>query len=392
MYGLLDLSLGGYVLATFILTQITIAGVTLYLHRSQAHRGVDFHPVLAHFFRFWLWLTTSMSTRGWAAVHRKHHAHCETAGDPHSPQVLGLKKVLTEGAELYRAEATNPETLEKFGKGCPDDWIERNLYMRWPIGGVSLMLFIDWLLFGLPGTTVWAVQMMWIPIWAAGVINGLGHYVGYRNYECPDASRNLVPWGLFIGGEELHNNHHTFGTSAKFSQKWWELDIGWGYIRVLEWLRLATVKRVAPQPAFERGRVHIDVETVKSVLTNRFQLMASYSRTVVLPVLLEERRKAGEAGAALFRRAKVLLVRESSLIKPADKEHLQALLSAHQSLQVVREFQTRLEATWKRTAASQQELIASLQQWCAEAEATGIRVLAEFAAQLKTYRLAPAMA
>ena len=390
MYGLLDLSLGGYVLATFILTQITIASVTLYLHRSQAHRGVDFHPVLAHFFRLWLWLTTGMGTKAWAAIHRKHHAHCETENDPHSPQILGLKKVLREGAELYRKEADNPETLEKYGHGCPDDWIERNLYQRWPIGGVAVMLIIDWILFGVPGTTVWAIQMMWIPIWAAGVINGVAHYFGYRNFECPDASRNLVPWGLFIGGEELHNNHHTFGTSAKFSHKWWEFDIGWAYIRILETLRLAKVKRVAPKPAYDSAKAHVDLDTVKAVLTNRFQLMANYSRQVVLPVLAEEKRKAGEAGAALFHKARTLLTRETSLIKPPEHERLQNLLAQNQALAVVREFQTRLEAIWKRTAASQQELIQSLQQWCHEAEATGIRVLADFSRYLRTYT--PAMA
>lgn len=387
MYGLLDLSLGGMLVATFILTQLTIASVTLYLHRSQAHRGVDFHPALAHFFRFWVWLTTSMGTQGWAAVHRKHHAHCETERDPHSPQVLGLRKVLTEGAELYRREAHDPETLAKYGHGCPDDWIEHALYRRWPLGGVLLMLALDLLLFGVPGLTIWAVQMLWIPIWAAGVINGLGHFFGYRNFECPDASRNLLPWGLFIGGEELHNNHHTFATSAKFSQKWWEIDIGWGYLRVLEMLGLATIRRVAPVPAFDDSKAHIDVETVKAVLTHRFALMAQFSRGVVLPVLREERAKAGAAGVALFARARVLLVRERSLIKAGDRERLQALLQSNQALAQVRDFQLRLEALWQRTTMSQQELIQTLSDWCHEAEATGVRVLAEFSRQLKTYQL-----
>ena len=249
--GLLDWPIWKVVVATLVLTHVTIAGVTIYLHRCQAHRALDLHPVVSHFFRAWLWLTTGMQTGEWAAIHRKHHAKCETAEDPHSPQVKGIRKVLWQGSELYMSEADNDETIDKYGRGTPEDWVERNVYSRYVWHGVGLMLVIDWMLFGMGvGTTVWAVQMLWIPFWAAGVINGVGHFSGYRNFDSPDAARNIVPWGILIGGEELHNNHHTFATSAKLSSRWYEFDIGWMYIRILSALKLATVKKVAPKPRF----------------------------------------------------------------------------------------------------------------------------------------------
>ena len=274
LYGLLNLSFWGYVVATLILTHITIIGVTIYLHRYQAHRGLELHPLLSHFFRFWLWLTTGMVTKEWAAIHRKHHAKCETAEDPHSPQVKGLKKVLWEGAELYQEEAKNQETLERYGQGTPDDWLERNIYTRHSAKGIVLMLLIDLLLFGIPGITIWALQMAWIPFHAAGVINGIGHYWGYRNFECKDAARNIFPWAFWIGGEELHNNHHTFATSAKFSVKWWEFDIGWGYIKLFSLLKLAKVKRLPPKVKIVPNKTCVDIETVKAIITGRFQVMS----------------------------------------------------------------------------------------------------------------------
>src|SRR5437879_6137579 len=254
-HGLIPLSWWGYIVVTLVLTHVTIASVTIYLHRSQAHRGLDLHPAIAHFFRFWLWLTTGMVTKEWVAIHRKHHAKVETDEDPHSPQTRGIRKVLLEGAELYRKESKNLETLEKYGHGTPDDWVERNVYTRHSWQGVGLMLAINLVLFGPIGMTIWAIQMMWIPVTAAGIINGIGHYWGYRNYECSDAATNILPLGILIGGEELHNNHHTFATSAKLSSKWYEFDIGWGYIRVLETLGLAKVKKVAPKPAFDAGKL-----------------------------------------------------------------------------------------------------------------------------------------
>src|SRR5687768_8598885 len=278
--GIFDLPWWGYVLVGLVFVQITIAAVTLYLHRSQAHRALDLHPIVSHFFRFWLWLTTGMVTKEWAAIHRKHHAKCETEDDPHSPVTRGIKKVLFEGAELYRAEAKNKETIQKFGHGAPDDWIERNLYQKHSALGVGIMLVIDLMLFGVIGLTVWAVQMLWIPITAAGIINGIGHYWGYRNYDCNDAATNILPIGILIGGEELHNNHHTFGTSAKLSYKWYEFDIGWLYIRILEILHLAKVKKVAPVPKFDRAKLAADIETLQSVITNRYDVMAKYAKSI----------------------------------------------------------------------------------------------------------------
>ncbi len=257
LFGLLNLSLGGYLIALVILTQITIAAVTIYLHRHQTHRALGLHPLISHFFRFWLWLTTGMVTAEWVAIHRKHHATTDVDGDPHSPVVAGIKKVFWQGAELYRAATKDKEMIAKYAHGTPNDWLERKLYAKHPTMGITLMLLLDLLLFGIPGLSLWAIQMLWIPLFAAGVINGIGHHWGYRNFECPDAATNIIPWGLWIGGEELHNNHHTFASSAKFSVKWWEFDIGWAYIRILSWLGLAKVKKLSPKLAVASGKFHV---------------------------------------------------------------------------------------------------------------------------------------
>src|SRR5512144_2132951 len=268
--GLLDLPWWGVVIATLLFTHITIVAVTVFLHRAQAHRALDLHPAVSHFFRFWLWLTTGMVTKEWVAIHRKHHAKVETPDDPHSPQTRGIETVFWKGTELYRAESRNEETMAKYGHGVPDDWIERNLYSRFSWQGVGLMLAVNLALFGPLGATIWAVQMMWIPVTAAGIINGIGHYWGYRNFACADASTNIVPWGILIGGEELHNNHHAYGTSAKLSSQWYEFDIGWLYIRTLAALRLATVRKVAPQIRFDRDKAVADLATLQAVITHRY--------------------------------------------------------------------------------------------------------------------------
>jgi len=293
IYGLIELPWWGYVVVALVLTQITILSVTIYLHRCQAHRAVNLHPIASHFFRFWLWLTTGMRTKDWAAIHRKHHAKVETEEDPHSPQTRGIWTVLLQGTELYKKEACNQETLDRYGEGTPDDWMERKIYTPHSVMGIMTMLGTNVVLFGPLGLTIWAVQMAWIPIFAAGIINGAAHYIGYRNFEVPDASRNLLPIAWFIGGEELHNNHHTFGTSAKFSVKWWEFDLGWGLIRLLQFFKLAQPKRIPPKAKVLPGKSSVDVDTIKAIITNRFQIMKNYSKNVIIPVFQQEKKTCG---------------------------------------------------------------------------------------------------
>ncbi|MEE4249635.1 MAG: fatty acid desaturase [Alcanivoracaceae bacterium] len=380
------------VLITLVLTHITIVSVTVYLHRHSAHRALDLHPALAHFFRFWLWLTTATNTKQWTSIHRKHHAFCETENDPHSPVIYGISKVLREGAELYQAEARNQETLDRFGAGTPDDWIERNLYSRFPNLGIALMAAIDLICFGAIGITIWAIQMIWIPLFAAGVINGIGHYWGYRNFECRDASRNIVPWGILIGGEELHNNHHTYPNSAKLSVRRFEFDMGWAWIRLFQILRLAKVNKVPPRPVFAEDKNGIDIDTLRALMQNRFQVMARYRREVIVPVFREEKARATEATRAFFSRAGTLLHREESLISEHGRERLSRLVSENETLAAIYQHRLRLQAIWSRTSANSQEMVEALCEWCREAEASGIRALQEFSAHLKSYTVQPATA
>jgi stearoyl-CoA desaturase (delta-9 desaturase) len=391
--GLIALPWWGYIIVALVFTHITIASVTIYLHRHQAHRALDLHPVVSHFFRFWLWLSTGMVTKEWAAIHRKHHAKCETDEDPHSPQVLGIRKVLREGSELYRAEAKNQETLDKYGHGTPSDWIERHLYTPHSAKGIALMFIINALLFGPLGITIWAVQMMWIPITAAGIINGIGHYWGYRNYEAADASTNIVPWGILIGGEELHNNHHTFASSAKLSSKWWEFDIGWFYIRTLETFGLARVKKIPPELTYDKAKDHIDLETVKAVITARFVVMAQFAREVMARVHRDELRNldpSDKTRLTLLKPVRRLMVREPRLLDEAARTRLQKALEQSQTLQTVYTMKQKLADVWQRSATTQENLIQALQDWCQEAEATGIHALREFSNKLRTYSLVSA--
>ncbi|MBS7457099.1 DesA family fatty acid desaturase [Coralloluteibacterium stylophorae] len=381
------------ILVTFLVfVQLTIFSVTLYLHRSQAHRSVDFHPALAHFFRFWTWLTTSMITKEWAAIHRKHHAKCETDEDPHSPHTRGIRKVFWEGAELYREARASREDMEKYGRGCPDDWIERNLYAKHSNWGPTLMLLIDVALFGVVGIAVWAVQMVWIPFWAAGVVNGLGHWWGYRNFETADKATNLTPWGVWIGGEELHNNHHTFPSSAKFALRKWEFDIGWVVIRGLEKLGLARVLRVAPSLDVRPNVAMPDSETLKALLSHRFQAMTDYYRSVLKPALREERAGAGAGLEGVPRRVRRALASDGRWLDAKGRERLQAWVQAHPRLALLVEYRTRLAAVLEARQSDAAASLHSLQEWCREAEATGIRGLQEFSARLKGYTLAPARA
>lgn len=388
-YGLLNLSFWEYILTTFIMIQISMMSVTLYLHRDQAHRALDLHPILRHFFRFWIFCTSGMLTREWVAIHRKHHAFCETPDDPHSPVIYGIKKVLLEGAELYRAEKNNPETLEKFGRGTPNDWIERNFYLRFPYIGIILIVIADLLLFGVPGIIIIAVQMMSMPVFAAGVINGLGHHSGYRNFECDDAATNLVPWGVLIGGEELHNNHHAFPTSAKFSVRRWEFDIGWLYIRVFQATGLAKVNKIAPRPVLQSNpRRQVDLENLRAIIVNRMHVLRDYTKQVTLPVFRKE--KAFAAGDAAFRKARSLLVRQPKLLDENAKNRLSELLSRNTALETVHEFREKLRELWSGANVTNEKLLAQLKEWCTEAEASGIKVLEDFAARLRSYQLAPA--
>jgi stearoyl-CoA desaturase (delta-9 desaturase) len=372
---------------TMIVTHITIASVTIYLHRHQAHRSLEMHPALSHFFRFWLWLTTGQVTKEWAAIHRKHHAKCDVEGDPHSPVTLGIKKVLLQGAELYRTESKNRETLEKFGHGTPDDWIERNIYTLRSWWGVVAMLGIDVLLFGVIGVTVWAVQMLWIPITAAGIINGIGHYWGYRNFNCADAATNVFPFGILIGGEELHNNHHTFATSAKLSSKWYEFDIGWLYIRTFEILGLVSVQRVAPRPRFIKEKAVPDAETLRAVITNRYDVMTAYGKSIqkVWHTEREPLRRLNAAQRVELVQAKNVLRSASAKQLALQRDQLAKLFAFSCSLAIMHEMRFELTSLWARSHASSEQLLTQLQDWCTRAEDSGVEALRDFSFRLRSY-------
>ncbi|KQQ87930.1 fatty acid desaturase [Massilia sp. Leaf139] len=385
--GLIGLSGWEVVLYTLVVTHITIASVTIYLHRHQAHRALELHAIPSHFFRFWLWLTTAQITKEWAAIHRKHHAKCDTEEDPHSPVTRGIKKVLLEGAELYRVESKNKETLAKYGHGTPDDWLERNVYSKHSVVGVSALLVINVALFGVIGITIWAVQMMWIPITAAGIINGLGHWWGYRNYDCADAATNIFPFGILIGGEELHNNHHTHATSAKLSSKWYEIDLGWCYIRALEMMGLAKVKKVAPEPKFAKGKQIADLDTLQSVITNRYDVMAKYAKSVKVAFReeLEHLKTKAELEKRFLKSSRKLLQREPGKLELSQKEQLIELFKHSKALETMHQMRVELGAIWERSHSTRDQLLQQLQDWCARAEASGIKSLQEFSLRLRSY-------
>ena len=387
-HGLTEASWWQVLAYTLVTTHITIVSVTLFLHRSQAHRALDLHPAVQHFFRFWLWIGTGMVTKEWVAIHRKHHAKCETVDDPHSPVTHGIGKVLREGAELYRAESKVQATIDKYSHGVPDDWVERNVYSRFTWQGVGLMLILDLLLFGALGAAVWAVQMAWIPITAAGIINGLGHHSGYRNFEAPDASTNVSPIGILIGGEELHNNHHTYPTSAKFSVKPFEFDIGWGYIRALEMLGLAKAKKVPPKLQLGGVRTVADNQTLQAIITNRYEVMARYAAELKRAAAAEaERLKAqGPAAAARLKQMRVAqawLHRDDDKIPQGVKPTLAAAIGDSPQLAKLVAMREELRALWTRTGVSAEQLVADLQAWCRKAEESGIAALQDFSVKLR---------
>jgi stearoyl-CoA desaturase (delta-9 desaturase) len=387
-YGLLGANWWQMVLATLVMTHITIAAVTIFLHRAQAHRALELHPIAGHFFRFWLWLTTGMVTKEWVAIHRKHHAKCDTEEDPHSPVTRGIDTVFWKGSELYRAEAKNQETLAKFGHNTPDDWIERHLYTPFSWQGVALMMIVNLALFGAAGVTIWAVQMIWIPITAAGIINGIGHYWGYRNFEAVDASTNVSPWGIIIGGEELHNNHHTYPTSAKLSVKPYEFDIGWLYIRILETVGLATVRKTPPQLRLGAIKPVADNKTLEALIANRYEVMAQYAKAVRQAVGSElERLKAqggqGSARLAQMRLARRWLHRDADKIPQTVKPELEQAVGQSPALAKFVTMREELRQLWTRTNVSAEQLVADLQAWCKRAEDSGIAALQDFSRTLR---------
>ena len=386
--GVFDLPWWGVAAIALALTHITIVSVTVFLHRHQAHRALDLHPAASHFFRFWLWLTTGMVTREWAAVHRKHHAKCDTPEDPHSPQVLGINRVLWGGVFLYVREAHKPETLERYGHGTPDDWLERHLYSQFQVLGLTLMGGIDVILFGIvPGALVLATQIVWIPFWAAGVINGIGHYWGYRLWPTPDASTNITPLGILIGGEELHNNHHAYPTSAKLSIKWYEFDIGWLYIRILEALGLAKLKHVAPTPHLSEPKAAVDPQMLQAVIACRYDVLAKYAKSLKRAYAdeLKKLREIAPQDARILRGLKRWLNQDEKMVPESERRKLAEVLPKSRVLMTMVTMRRDLAAVWGRSAATRDQLVRQLQDWCQRAEASGIRPLAEFSERLRRY-------
>ncbi len=386
--GVFDLPWWGHVVVALALTHITIVSVTVFLHRHQAHHALDLHPAVSHFFRLWLWLTTGMVTREWAAVHRKHHAKCDTPEDPHSPQVLGLSRVLWGGVFLYVQEARKPETIERYGHGTPDDWLERHVYSKFQTLGLMLMGLADMVLFGIvPGALIVLTQIIWIPFWAAGVINGIGHYWGYRHWTTPDASTNIVPWGILIGGEELHNNHHAYPTSAKLSYKRYEFDIGWLYIRVLEMLGVARVKHVAPIPHFTAPRPAVDPQTLQAVITYRYDVLAQYAQSLRREFAEETGKlwKTSPADARALETVEPWLDRDEKMLHEPERTRIAEVLPKSRALYTMYAMRRELAAVWGRSTATREQLVKQLQDWCRRAEASGIRSLMELSQRLRSY-------
>lgn len=377
------------VLYTLLLTHLTIVSVTVYLHRHSAHRALSLHPAVKHAFRFWLWLTTSIKTKEWTAIHRRHHATCETEQDPHSPQVLGLRTVMLQGAELYK-KAADESTLTRFGNGTPDDWLERNLYShKWGnLAGIASMALINIALFGPIGITIWAIQMLWIPFWAAGVINGLAHFWGYRNYESPDAARNLIPIGALIGGEELHNNHHTYPNSAKLSSRWYEFDIGWFYIRMLELTGLASQVRRGPIVYRQDSKSLIDEDTAVAAANDRFRIMAQFKRKVLRQAIRNDRSVRQTAGRD-HRRLTAWLTESQEHWDEARRQWMNDLFIKHPELRKLHALKEELNDIWTLRTRSRQELAEAFKAWCEKAENAGSDALAEFAMTLRQYTLKP---
>lgn len=383
-HGLFNMPWWGYVIYILAMTHVTILAVTIYLHRNQAHRALELHPLVSHFFRFWLWMTTGMITKEWAAVHRKHHAFSDKVGDPHSPNVVGIKKVLLEGVELYQEECKNKASMDKYGTGTPEDWIERKIYTPHSKMGIFFMLVINFVLFGPIGLTLWAIQMLWIPINAAGVINGIGHFWGYRNFQCVDKSRNIIPFGFFIGGEELHNNHHTFGTSAKFSYKWYEFDLGWMWICIMSSVGLAKVKKVSPVPQVSKEKLVPDFDTLEAIVSNRYNLMATYAKELKQDCKNEIARLQNSLHEKIsWGRIKSLLAKDQDMLTSDEKKTVSNIMANSPMLKKVFALRAELTTLWQKSSLSREELLNRLQTWCKNAEASGIKKIQLFSLRLK---------
>jgi stearoyl-CoA desaturase (delta-9 desaturase) len=389
--GVLGLSIGKMLIYSLITTHITIAAVTIFLHRAQAHRSLDLHAIPSHFFRLWLWLTTGMVTKEWVSIHRKHHAKCETTEDPHSPQTRGIRKVLFQGAELYRQESKNKETLEKYGHGTPNDWIEKNIYSKFSWQGVAITMILNVIIFGVFGLTIWAIQMVWIPFLAAGVINGLGHYIGYRNFDASDASTNLFPLAILIGGEELHNNHHTYPTSARLSNKWYEFDIGWLYIKILAFFKLATIKKVAPKVKLSiKDSIQICTEhTLNAIIHHRYDAMAKYKKMIISAYHEEAHKLTSQASQTYKKITDVqnLLLKERTKLSLEELEQLIEILSHSKTLHILYEMKQELAKLWEKSHNTSEQLLYNLQEWCKKAEESGMPMLANFSYRLKRYSI-----
>jgi len=361
-YGASKAELSSIIIYTLCMTHITIVAVTVFLHRCQAHRSLKLSPVISHFFRFWLWLTTGMVTKEWAAIHRKHHAKCEGKDDPHSPQVKGISKVLWHGTELYRETAKDQECIEKYGHGTPDDWLERHVYSKHTVWGVGSMLVINFCLFGIIGVAIWAIQMMWIPFFAAGVINGIAHFVGYRNFKTPDASRNISPIGILIGGEELHNNHHSHATSPKLSSKWYEFDIGWFYIKLFEFFGLAEIRSVPKDPIYNPAKNIIDEDTVEAILAAKYELFQKLHK--------------------LVHKLSLRYNKEKSLLSLSSETARREALASQ--LRLIISLRNDFEKIWHhQRTSSVEQIVVALQNWCKKAEKSGVTVLQEYSRSLR---------
>jgi stearoyl-CoA desaturase (delta-9 desaturase) len=360
-----------------------LLGVTLYLHRDQAHGGLRLHPAMRHFFRFWLWFSSGTVTKEWVAVHRRHHVFADQPGDPHSPVVFGLKRVLAEGYELYAAATCDSDTLSHFGRGTPDDWLERNLYSRFSRLGIVIFILIQLILFGVPAITMLGVQMIAQPLLAAGIINGLGHRLGYRSFEVPNAATNILPWGLVIAGEELHNNHHAFPSSPRFSIQWWEFDMGWLCICILRGLGLASVSHLAPIPSRVRHRATIDSATARALFTNRLHVLRDYRRQVLNPILRDLLRRRDPS--VLTRQGSKLVTRHPKLLTDTGRHQLDELLERNGVLRTVIEFRDRLQSIWDETSAGHANALTRWMVLCEQARRSNIRALREFAMHLHEY-------